>query len=74
MTIRELDRLVSKTELTPASKLMLRQVRKAVMRGKVDGPHMTRYTWTVGVNDFGGPGARFVFKLKRDDDDQATNR
>lgn len=65
VTIRELDRLVSKTEITPASKLLLRAVRKSTMRGRVRGPLLSRYTWTVIVEDFGSSGAKFRFNLKR---------
>lgn len=66
VTIRELDRLVSKTEITPASKMLLRAVRKSTMRGRVRGPHMSRYTWSVIVEDFGTSGAKFRFNLKRE--------
>lgn len=70
MNVRELDRLVSKTELNPASKLMLRTVRQSVMRGKVRAPaQVGRYNWTVVVEGFGGQGAKFTFSLKRTDDD-----
>lgn len=68
MDVRELDRLVSKTDLTPASKLMLRTVRKSVMRGKVRAPaQIGRYNWTIVVEGFGGQGAKFTFSLKRTD-------
>lgn len=65
VNIRELDRLVSKTEITPASKLLLRAVRKSTMRGRVRGPEMSRHTWAVIVEDFGNSGATFRFNLKR---------
>lgn len=65
MDIRELDRLVSRTELTPASKLMLRKVRRSVMRGKVRGPEVSRYAWSVIVDDFGDGGAKVTFSLRR---------
>lgn len=66
MNVRELDRLVSKTDLTPTSKLMLRTVRRSVMRGKVRAPaRIGRYNWTVIVEGFGGQGAKFTFSLKR---------
>lgn len=69
MDIRELDRLVSKTELTPTSKLMLRKVRRSVMRGKVQGPaQVGRYNWSVVVEDF-GPGAKVTFTLRRANDE-----
>lgn len=65
VNIRDLDRLVSRTEITPASKLLLRAVRKSAMRGKVRGPQMSRYTWAVIVEDFGSSGATFRFNIKR---------
>jgi hypothetical protein len=68
VTISELDRLVSKTELTPAAKLLLRAVRKSVMKGRVRGPELSRYSWTVVVEDFGGRGAKFRFNLRREND------
>ena len=72
MDIRELDRLVSKTELTPTSKLMLRRVRRSVMRGKVAGPpQVGRYTWSVMVEDLGG-GAKVTFQLRRANDESSS--
>ncbi|HSE45298.1 MAG TPA: hypothetical protein VLA89_08200 [Gemmatimonadales bacterium] len=64
--------MVSKTELTPASKLMLRKVRRSVMRGKVSGPpQVGAYTWSVMVEDF-GPGAKVTFKLRRATNDESS--
>lgn len=72
MDIRELDRLVSKTELTPASKLMLRTVRKSAMSGRVRGPEMDDYKWSVYVEDFGSSGAKFTFALRRSPNDNTA--
>lgn len=66
MDTRTLDRLVTRTELTPASKKMLRVVRQSIMKGRVKGPMMSDYTWTVLVQGFAGQGAKFTFKLKRE--------
>jgi len=65
MDVRELDRLVSKTELTPVSKRALRHVRQAVMSGRCEGPHKTAGTWTVLVED-GERGRRMTFSFRRD--------
>lgn len=65
MNERELDRLVSFTELSPAAKRALRVVRHGVMSGKVDGPSMSRYSWSVCVED-SGVGKRFRFSMKKD--------
>jgi hypothetical protein len=72
MDIRELDRLVSKTELTPTSKLLLRKVRRSIMKGKVAGPpQVGKYTWSVMVEDF-GPGAKVTFQLRRANDESSS--
>lgn len=72
MDIRELDRLVSKTELTPTSKLMLRKVRRSVMNGRVQGPPTVgKYAWSVVVDDFGG-GAKVTFTLRRATDEPSS--
>lgn len=65
MDVRELDRLVNRTELTPVNKAVLKKVREAVLRGKCDGPYLSRYTWEVRVE---GAGAfqRVKFSLKKD--------
>lgn len=65
MDVKELDRLVNKTELTPINKVVLRKVRQAVIKGHCDGPYMSRYTWEVHVE---GAGAfqRVRFSLKKD--------
>ena len=71
MDVRDLDRLISKTELTPTSKMMLKAVRKSVMRGRVAGPFMSDYKWSIISQDF-GQGAKITFSLKREQhgDDQ----
>lgn len=72
MDIRELDRLVSKTELTPTSKLMLRKVRRSVMAGKVRGkPEVGQYKWSIVVDDIGG-GAKVTFTLRRANNDESS--
>lgn len=63
MNTRDLDRLVSKTMLTPVSKVALRRVRKAAMSGRVEGPFLSNYAWSVNVDD-----KRFTFSLRRETD------
>lgn len=60
MDTRELDRLVSKTELTPTSKAALRHVRKAVLSGRVTDPVYGNGYWEVATN-----GARLRFTLRK---------
>lgn len=67
MTIQELDRLVSQTELTPVSKQILRKVRRAVMSGQEAHPIIGRYTWTVEVDNLEGTPTRISFSMRRHD-------
>lgn len=63
--IQTLDRLVSKTELTPASKQLLRKVRKAVMTGNASSPVIGNYSWTIEVATIDGQPVRMSFKMRR---------
>ena len=65
MTVRELDRLVSKTEMNPAAKRSLRHVREAVMSGRAADPAIGRYDWSVGVISKAGTPVRFRFSLRK---------
>lgn len=62
MDTRDLDRLVSKTEISPVSKRALRHVREAVMRGRVTDPVHGNGYWEVAMN-----GARLRFTLRREE-------
>ena len=64
MNVRELDRLVQQTEMTPTSKLLLRHVRRAVYNGKTGEAVVSEYSWTVPVEGDGTP-FRFRFQMKR---------
>ena len=66
LTIRELDRLVSKTELTPTSKWALRHIRRAVVNGKAGTAVVSEASWTVAVDGDGTP-VRFQFRMTRRD-------
>lgn len=65
MTIKDLDRLVSKTHLTPVSKQALREVRKAVVTGRSDDPIVGSADWQIGIVTRGGSSARFRFAIKK---------
>lgn len=67
MTIQELDRLVSKTELTPVSKQVLRKVRKAILSGQDTHPVIGNYTWRIEVDNSEGVPTRFTFSMRRND-------
>ena len=64
MNIRELDRLVSQTEMTPTSKLLLRHVRKAIYNGKTGEAEVREFSWSVPVDGDGTP-MRFRFQMRR---------
>lgn len=61
MDTRDLDRLVSRTELTPASKRALRHIRKSVMSGRVSDPVEGNGYWEVAME-----GARLRFTLRKE--------
>lgn len=67
VTIAELDRLVSKTELDPLTKQALRVVRKAVMSGQATDPVLGQYTWSVEVDSPNGTARRFRFSMRRNE-------
>lgn len=68
MTTRELDRLVSRTSLTPTSKQVLREVRHAVISGRAADPAIGESSWSVGIVSRGGStGFRYTFSFKKAD-------
>lgn len=66
MTIKELDRLVSKTDITPETKQMLRVVRKAVMTGRCGDAQSGRGSWSIALDNPSGTAMRMSFSFKRD--------
>lgn len=66
MTVRELDRLVSKTEMNTISKEALKTVRKAVLTGRCGDPSVTTGTWSVEIDTEFGRAVRMSFSFKRD--------
>lgn len=64
---RELDRLISKTELSPFVKMALRRVRKAITSGDVSGFSIDKHKWSVRVVDPAGLSCTWTFSLREDD-------
>lgn len=64
-TTRDLDRLVSRTNLTPVSKKVLREVRVAMMTGRASDPTVGEAEWSIGVVSRGGSSFRYRFSLKK---------
>ena len=62
---RQLDRLVSKTELTPTTKQTLREVRKAVLSGRSTDPVVGDVDWEIGIVTRGGSSMAFRFSMKK---------
>lgn len=68
MDTRELDRLVSKTELNPLVKVALRRVRRAIERGDVTGFNMSKNSWSVQVANPQGLSCTWTFYIRKEDD------
>jgi hypothetical protein len=65
VTTQDLDRLVTKTNLTPASKRALKNVRKYALSGRVGDPEVGQSEWSVGIDDLNGNGYRVTFSFKK---------
>jgi hypothetical protein len=66
MDTRDLDRLVTKTELNPFVKIALRRLRKNIEAGNVTGYSMTKKSWSVKVADPKGLECTWTFTMKDD--------
>ena len=66
MDTRDLDRMVTKTELNPFVKMALRRLRKNIEQGNVTGYTMTKKSWSVKVADPKGLECTWTFTLKDD--------
>lgn len=66
MDTRDLDRMVTKTELNPFVKMALRRLRKNIEQGNVTGYSMTKKSWSVKVADPKGLSCTWTFTLKDD--------
>ena len=73
MDTRDLDRLVSKTELNPFAKMALRRVRKAIESGDVTAFSVSKKKWSVRVADPKGLECIWVFTLKDTNGDNDKN-
>ena len=71
-TIRDLDRLVSKTELTPVTKTALRGVRRAILTGLASDPEEGEAEWRIGITSRGGNAMRFHFSFKKVTNDRPS--
>ena len=65
MTVSELDRFISKTELSPATKRALRTVRSSVISGTAGEPGINDISWSVSVETDGGYPAKMTFSWKK---------
>lgn len=66
MTIQELDRLVTKTAMNPASKRALKEVRRAVIKGESHDPAIGRGSWSIEIQTQRGLPVRMRFSLRRE--------
>jgi hypothetical protein len=66
MDTRDLDRLVTKTELSPFVKIALRRLRKNIEAGNVTGYSLTKKSWSVKVADPKGLSCTWTFTMKDD--------
>jgi hypothetical protein len=64
MDTRDLDRLVTKTELNPFVKIALRRLRKNIEAGHVTGYTITKHSWSVRVADPKGLSCTWTFTMK----------
>jgi hypothetical protein len=65
MTVNDLDRLVSKTEVNEATKSALRVVRKAVLSGSCGNAEIGRGVWSIAIDTSAGRQVRMSFNFKR---------
>jgi len=65
MTVRDLDRLISRTSMNPISKKALKGVRRALLSGSINEPTIGRASWSVEVQTQGNYPARMIFSFRR---------
>jgi hypothetical protein len=66
MDTRDLDRMVTRTEINPFVKMALRRVRRAIAEGEVTGFSISKHKWSVKVSDPKGLSCTWTFTLKDD--------
>ena len=67
MDTRDLDRIMTKTELSPFVKIALRRVRRAITEGNVTEFSINKHSWSVSVADPKGLSCRWTFTMKDED-------
>jgi hypothetical protein len=73
MDIRDLDRLVTKTEINPFVKMALRRVRKAIAEGEVTEFSISKHKWSVKVADTKGLSCTWTFTMKDDNGNSSSS-
>ena len=68
MTVQDLDRLITRTDLTPVTKKALRAVRTAVLSGSVGEPDVNELHWSIKIQTDGGYPAKMTFGFRRNID------
>jgi hypothetical protein len=68
MTVSDLDRLASKTDMNPMAKTAMRLVRSAVMTGRCGDAVINNGTWSVAIDTEAGRQVRMSFSFKRGQD------
>lgn len=71
MNTRDLDRLVSRTDINPFAKMALRRVRRAISEGNVTSYSISKHSWSVRVANPKGLSCTWTFTLK---DDNGNNK
>lgn len=66
MTVSDLDRLVSRTELTPVSRRGISTVRRAVVSGRCGDAIMGRGHWSVAIDSDGGSRVTMSFSFRKE--------
>lgn len=64
MTERDLDRLVSKTAMSPLARQTLKYVRTAVIEGNAGEPQVYQKSWAISVSRRTGLSVTFTFPMK----------
>lgn len=65
MTVQDLDRLVTRTDISPIAKQGLRRVRKAVVSGRCGDAVVGTGSWSVAMDTEDGMPVRMSFSFKR---------
>jgi hypothetical protein len=65
LTVKDLDRLVTKTEITPLSKRALRNVRHAVIAGTAGDAEVGHAKWSISMDTSLGVPLRMTFSFRR---------